>query len=207
MLAAHPVLGLRGELLDRRAAQPAHEVQVVRREILDDADVAHAAGERPDALGRDEEHLAELAVLDAAAQLEQRGVAALDEADGGADAGRLAEGDDLATLVDRRRERLLDQQVDAGRGEVAHRRDVVVGRHRDHREIRDAGGEERVDRGVHERRVADGAVAVAAGVDGPGEAHAGRALEQPRVVAAHHAEAQDGPAQDRSVGGHGHRSH
>ena len=47
-------------------------------------------GNGPDALGGDEEHLAELAVLHAAAQLEQRGVAALDEADGGADAGGLA---------------------------------------------------------------------------------------------------------------------
>ena len=61
VLAAHPVLGLRGEALDRRAAEPADEVEVVRGEVLDDADVAHAAGERPDALGGDQEHLAELA--------------------------------------------------------------------------------------------------------------------------------------------------
>ena len=110
--------------------------------------------------------------------------------------------------VDGRRERLLDQQVHAGGGELAHRGDVVVGRHRDDREVRRAGGEQRVDR----RRSTsagsvDGAVAVPAGVHGAREPHAGRALEQPRVVAAHHAEAQDGPAQDRSVGGHAHRSH
>ena len=90
MLAAHAVRGLRGEALDRRAAEPAHEVEVVGREVLDDADVAHAVRERPDALGGDQEDLAELAVRDAAAQLEQRGVEALDVPDGGVDAGRRA---------------------------------------------------------------------------------------------------------------------
>ena len=58
------------------------------REVLDDADVADAVRERADALGRDQEDLAELAVADAPAQLEQRRVAALDVADGGADARR-----------------------------------------------------------------------------------------------------------------------
>ena len=73
--------------LDRRGAEPAHEVEVVRREVLDDADVAHAVRERADALGRDQEHVAELALLHAAAQLEQRGVEALDVADGAVHAG------------------------------------------------------------------------------------------------------------------------
>ena len=71
-----------------RAAQPAHEVEVVGREVHDHADVAHAIGERADALGGDEEDLAELALLRAPAQLEQRRVEALDVADGGVDAGR-----------------------------------------------------------------------------------------------------------------------
>ena len=60
--AAHAVLGLGGDALDGRAAQPAHEVEVVGREVLDHADVADAVGERADALGGDEEDLAELAV-------------------------------------------------------------------------------------------------------------------------------------------------
>ena len=53
----------------------------MRGEVLDDADVADAVGERADALGRDEEDLAELAVLHAPAQLQQRRVEALDVAD------------------------------------------------------------------------------------------------------------------------------
>ena len=84
VLAAHPVLGLGGDALDGRAAEPADEVEVVGGEVLDDADVADAVGERADALGGDQEDLAELAVGDAAAQLEQRGVEALDVPDGGA---------------------------------------------------------------------------------------------------------------------------
>ena len=51
------------DALDRRAAEPAHEVEVVGGEVLDDADVADAVGERADALGGDQEDLAELAVL------------------------------------------------------------------------------------------------------------------------------------------------
>jgi len=73
VLAAHPMLGLGSDALDRRASEPADEVEVVRREVLDDADVADAIGERADALGRDEEDVAELALLlDAAAQLDER---------------------------------------------------------------------------------------------------------------------------------------
>ena len=65
VLAAHAVLGLGADTLDRRAAEPAHEVEVVGSEVLDDADVADAVGERADALGGDEEDLAELAVVGA----------------------------------------------------------------------------------------------------------------------------------------------
>ena len=53
-----------------------------------DADVADAIGERADALGGDEEDLAELARLRRRAQLEQRRVEALDVADRGVDPGR-----------------------------------------------------------------------------------------------------------------------
>ena len=67
-----------------RAAEPADEVEVVGREVLDDAHVAHAVGERADALGRDEDRLADLVAP--LAQREQRGVEALDVPDGGVDA-------------------------------------------------------------------------------------------------------------------------
>jgi hypothetical protein len=83
--AAHPVRGLGGDGLDRRPAEPAHEVEVVGGQVLDDPDVADPVRERPDALGGDEEQLAERG--QAAAQLEQRGVEPLDVADRGAHAG------------------------------------------------------------------------------------------------------------------------
>jgi len=82
-------------------------------EVLDDADVAHARGERADALGRHEEDVAELAVQDAGAQLAQRRVAALDVADGAEDVVLGADVDDRARLVDGRGQWLLDQDRDA----------------------------------------------------------------------------------------------
>ena len=60
VLAAHDCPVCAASDCDRRAAQPAHEVQVVRPEVLDDADVPDAVRERPDALGADQQHLAEL---------------------------------------------------------------------------------------------------------------------------------------------------
>ena len=86
VLAAGLVRGLRGDDVDRRLAEPADEVEVVGREVLDDADVLDAIGERAAALGADEEDLADLAVLGAPAQLDERGVEALDMPDRGADA-------------------------------------------------------------------------------------------------------------------------
>jgi hypothetical protein len=92
--AAHPVRGLGGDDLDGRGAEPAHQVEVVGGEVLDHADVLDAVGERPDALGGDREDLAER--VDVLERGEQRGVVALDVADGAADAGALDGGDDRA---------------------------------------------------------------------------------------------------------------
>ena len=171
MLAAHPVLGLRGEPLDRRAAEPADEVEVVRGEVLDDADVADAVGERADALGGDQEDLAELA-------RPGRGGAA--RAAPGCSArrsrrrrGRPAasqSGDDLAALVDGRGERLLDEQV-ARRPRRASRtaaRCSSVGTATTAKSGAPAASSVG-DRRVDERRVGDGAVAVPAGVHGARE--------------------------------------
>ena len=105
-------------------------------------------------------------------------------------------------------ERLLDQQVDAGGGERrAPRRRARPSAPRRPRSPASRPPAARRSTGTPGAGSLHGAVAIPAGVDGAGEPHAGRALEQPRVVPAHHAEAQDGPAQDRSVGGHAHRSH
>ena len=149
VLAAGLVDGLRRDEVDRRLAEPADEVEVVRREILDDADVLDAVGERPAALGADEEDLPHLALLGAPAQLDERRVEALDVPDRGADAGVLARRDDLLRLGDRARERLLDQQVHARRGERPRDREVLVRRHGDDREVGLAAVEQLVDRRVH----------------------------------------------------------
>ena len=61
--------------------------------------------------------------------------------------------------------------------------------------------EQLADRGVDERRVVHRAVAVAAGVDGAGEAHARDGLEEARVVAADHAQAEHRAARAASWSG------
>ena len=140
---------------------------------------------------------AELARRRASAQLEQRRVEALDVADGRVDAGRLARVDDRAGLGGRGGQRLLDEDVDAlGRASVRTADDVLLGRHGDDREVGRPGGEQAVEVGEHAGPASrDGAEAVAAGIDGAGEGDARRGLQQPRVMAADHAQPEHGAAQ------------
>ena len=112
------------------------------REVHDHADVAHAIGERADALGGDEEDLAELALLRAPAQLEQRGVEALDVSHRGVDARRAADVDERAAFGRRGGQRLLDEDVDALGGEAAHGGDVLLGGHRDDGEVGRPGAQQ-----------------------------------------------------------------
>ncbi len=81
---------------------------------------------------------------------------------------------------------------------------VLLGRHRDHGEVRRPGGEQPADVAVDLARAGDRPVAIPTGIHGARKAHAVRALQQARVVAAHHAEAQDGATQQSSVGGGAH---
>ena len=119
----------------------------MRGEVLDDADVAHAVGERADALGaRSRKTSPSWPSSTRSRSCEQRRVEALDVADGGAHAGRAHDVDDLPRLVGGRGQRLLDQHVDARGGERADGRQVLLGRHRDDREVRRAAVEQLVDR-------------------------------------------------------------
>ena len=161
------------------------------REVLDDADVAHAVGERADALGGDQEHLAELALLRAPAQLEQRGVEALDVADRGVDAGRPARVDDLARLrppsrpAASRRARGRPRRRGCARRRRAPR--SAPRRSRSRASRRAAGRRGRRTRAPSSRTAPKRSPA---GIDGAGERDARRGLQQPRVVAADHARAR-----------------
>jgi len=192
VLAAHAVRGLRGDGDHGRLREPADEVEVVGREVLDDADVPDAVGEGADALGGHQEDLAELALGDAAAQLEQSGVEALDVADRAVQPGAADDVDDRLGLGHGGGQRLLDEDVDAGGGERLDGREVLLRGHGDDREVGRAGGEQLVEAGEDLGGVADGPEAVAAGVDGAREAHLRHVLQQACVVAADHAETEDG---------------
>ena len=197
MLAAHAVLRLRRDPLERRAAEPADEVEVVRREVLDHADVADAVRVGADALGRDQEDLPELACPDAAAQLQQRRVEALDVPHRRAHAAARAGLGDRAGLVRARGERLLDQQVDTGGGQLARDRQVLLGGHGHDGEVERPGRQELSRRAEYAAWVVHDAETIAPGVDGARELDAVHLLEQPRVVPADHPEPEDGAAEAR----------
>ena len=193
MLASHAVLGLSRQLADRRAAEPANEVQVVGAEVLHDADVADSRREGADPLGRDQEDLAELAGLHAAAQLLERRVEALDVADGSVQPGSADQRDQLRSLRRIGGDRLLDKDADARGDQLAHNREVLSGRHRCDREV-GAPLDELLDRGQDVAGVLHRAEAVAGLVDRAGELDSRVGLEDASVVAADHAQPHDSTA-------------
>lgn len=201
MRAAHPVLRLTGERSDRRAAKPADEVEVVRREVFDYADVANAVRERADALGRDQKELSELALVHARSQFDQRRVAALNVANGAANAGRANNFNQLAASGGAGGDRLLNQHAGAGCGHFAHGRHVLLGWNGDDRKVEWTGGKQLSDRAENQRWVANGAVNVAERINRTGKGHLRRALQQPGVMAADHPQPQNGAAHGRFVVG------
>ena len=106
----HRARQLRLHFDDVGIGEPADQVDVVHREIDHHADIRHARRERTDAGDGDRQDvLAADRLLD---RLHRR-IEALDMADHQRDAGAARGGDDLAPLLDRRGDRLLDQHMDA----------------------------------------------------------------------------------------------
>jgi len=69
---------------------------------------------------------------------------------------------------------------------------MEFGRHRDDGEVQAPGVQQPFGGLEYEGRIVDGSVAVSAWVDRASELDANRALQESRVVAPHHAEADDG---------------
>ena len=175
VLAAHAVRGLRGDDLDGRVAEPADEVEVVGGEVLDDADVADAVGERAAALGRDEHERAEL--VEAARG--RRAAPGCSARRGRRRRGRPARS--TAAMISRASSAVAASGFStrtwtpspASRSTQATCSSVGTAT------IAKSGRAARASRSSSERvagaRVVDGAEAVAAGVDGAGELDAGGA--------------------------------
>ena len=87
-------------------------------EVLDHADVGDPGRERALAAGDDLVDVAELAGLEPRAQALQRGVVPLDVPDAADQAGGLERLDELRRRRDVGGQRLLDQRVHAGRGQL-----------------------------------------------------------------------------------------
>jgi len=199
MWTAHPVLRLPGERGDRRSTEPANKVKVVCCEVFDNANVADPIGERADALGRDQEELTKLALVDASAQFDQRRVTALDVANGSLDAGLLNNLNQFAPVGGAGGDRLLDQHACSAAGYFAHGCDVLFSRNGNDREVERSGGEQFGDRAEDQRRVAYRRVNIAGRIYGTGKGHPWSALQQPGVMAADHPQPQNGAAHGRSV--------
>ncbi|CAB4880371.1 unannotated protein [freshwater metagenome] len=176
----------------------------MRCKILYDPDIPDAVREWTHALGGDQEDLTKLALADAPPHLDERGIAALHVADGGEDAAALACGEDLAARVCGGGERLLDQEMDPRGGELPCPGQMLLGGKRKDREVRCSRCEQGCDRREELLAVAHRTMLVAGGVHGPGEADTGGVLQQAGVMAAHHPEADDGPADHRAGRRRGH---
>ncbi len=182
-----------GEVL---LGDPGGEVDVVRAQVLDHADVRDPGRERALPPGDDLVDLADLPGLDPGAGLLQRGVVPLDvtdRADQPLGLERLGEPGGRRHVLG---QRLLDQGVHSGLREGQPDRFVQEGRDRDHAVV-DAVGDERLDVGL-DRPPARDAVHVTARVSDRDEVDTRQAAEHARVVAAHHPE----PDQARPQVGH-----
>ena len=184
---------LRLHLDDVGIGEPADQVDVVHGEVDHHADIRHARRERADAGDGDGQNvLAADRLLD---RLHRR-IEALDVADHQRDAGPARGGDDVAPLLHRGGDRLLDQHVDAARDAV--QRDLVMqmrGR-RDGHGV-DAELEQRVD--IVDRRAAEHAgdeiALLRIGIGDADKLHAGKPGKDAGVVGAHDADADDADPQ------------
>ncbi len=192
---------LRLDFDDLGPGEPADQVDVVHREIDDDADIRHARRERSDAGDGDRKNvLLADRLLDG---LDGR-IEALHMADHQGHAGAAGGRDDLAALLDRGSDRLLDQHVDA----VADGRErdaaMKMGRCRD-REGVDPERDQLAD--VRNRRAAERALdeisLLVVRIGDADEADARHLGEHAGVVVPHDAHPDDADAQRGCIGFHG----
>ena len=182
----------RVDALVRGAGNPRGQVYVVRGQVFHDADVTNARGEGRLATRRDLLDLAKLALRDAPPHVDERGIAALDVADG-ADEARGREGiADAPTRLDARGEGLFDEGVYPGLGEREGCGLVVGGGSGDDRGV-NTGLDQLLD-AAQDGQVTGDAEAVVARVSERNEVHAGGRARVAHVVPAHRADTEDSQA-------------
>ena len=81
MVCVDPLLGLGVEPLDFRVGEVIHDIQVVRREIDDDAHVSNSSGKRPEPARLQLAQPADLTCADAALKLADRRIESFDVPD------------------------------------------------------------------------------------------------------------------------------
>ena len=148
MRPATAVCRLRGHQLERTLGDPRGEVDVVRREILDDAHVGDPAREGTLAAGDDLEDAPQVALGDHRSGPLQRGVVALDMTDGPDEPSRTERLGESSSAGGVRGERLLQHGVHARFGQ--HQADLLVQTGRGgHHAVVQALGDKFLDGGQH----------------------------------------------------------
>ena len=202
--ACHQVLSRRVHLASRfrvnahdlAPSQITHHVEVVRREVDDHADVADALRKRPETPSVQLEHAAELAFVETPLELEDSRVVALDMAHREHAFRGLGSCHELIRLVERRRDRLLDEHVAAG-GDGVHDHSVVVdGGCGDDQSLGLLAFDELLVRAVSARPVHRGDLEgrVRVRVGDSDEVDLAELAQHAHVVATHHTGADDGDA-------------
>ena len=181
--------GARVDALVGGTGHPRGQVHVVRGQVLHHADVADARGEGRLAARRDLLDVAELALSDPPTHVDERGVAALDVADGTHEA-RTREGvADAPARLHARGEGLFDEGVYPGLGQRQGCGFVVGGGGSDDRRV-DTGLDQFFD-AAEDGQVAGDAEAVAARIRERDEVYPPRGAGVAHVVSAHRADAED----------------
>src|SRR5438445_496869 len=120
----------RGETPRRRIDEPQHDVEVVDHQVHHHAVLLHARGEGPEATRLDQDR-----ALDDLLELLHRAVEPLDVTDVQDGAALPGDREELARLLERRSDRLLDEDANARLQEIGGDLEMLLGRHRHAREI------------------------------------------------------------------------
>jgi hypothetical protein len=174
---------------------PSGEIDVVGCEVFDDTDISDARRERALSPSADLKDLSEYAVFQLLAHRAESGVEAFNVADASDETGRFERINQLSGLDMRGRDRLFDECVDTGCGELESEREVVRRGCRNNAVV-DTFGNELADF-IKDAVSGRGALTCQGRVVDTYEVNAIDLIKKTKMVAPHHTEAYEACPQVR----------